>query len=179
MQVSHKVKLNKADFGGQTFEELKKVLRSIKVVIPNDPLYAEHAGKEINIFNSFLTFKDSFATGVTNEYGMSVHAKFLFFTIAPKLMTFGLLEKVKVSGAKYEQIQTSKQGFEFLKMYEVSINTSKGESNQESTKPEVNLEQSATVKPVSNRKVTKKRTTTTTAEAKQKPVSKKKASLDS
>lgn len=147
------------DFNGLTYEELKETLKKIKVELPQDKLYGDYAGNELSTFHSFISFKDRFATGITNDFGMNAHSKFLFFTVAPKLMTFGLVEKVKVSGAKYEKIQTSKLGFEFLKLNELDSLES-----QESS-PET-----VTSKPVAKKSSTKK-----TLESKPSSRTKKKA----
>lgn len=132
-------------FNGLSYEQLNETLRNIYVEFPRDRVYGNHAGKEISIFHSFISFKDSFATGITNDFGMAVHSKFLFFTVAPKLMTYGLVEKVKVSGAKYEKIQTSKLGFEFLKQHELGNLESK-KSSPETIKSKTTMKKSTTKK---------------------------------
>jgi len=43
---------------------------------------------------------------------------FLFFHVAPKLMIFNLVEKVKVSGVQWQRIHTSKDGLKFLALVE-------------------------------------------------------------
>ncbi|HYE08591.1 MAG TPA: DUF4062 domain-containing protein, partial [Patescibacteria group bacterium] len=69
----------------------------------------------------FLQTKSSYAIGITNEYGMSDINKFLYFELAPELMVYGLVEKVKVTGARYERIQTTKLGNKFLMEYEINL----------------------------------------------------------
>lgn len=96
--------------------ELISILKSKVLKVPNS--ITKKGETEIDIFFLFITFKDNFATGVTNAYGSSDLESFLYFQLAPELMTFDLLEKVKVAGVKYEKIQTSKNGFKFLKLVE-------------------------------------------------------------
>ncbi|MCU5380268.1 hypothetical protein OCA08_24345 [Bacillus cereus] len=91
-------------------------LRQEKLLIRETRLDGQHVGKEISVYRLFISFKDSFITGITNESGMLNVSRFLFYEVAPTLMSFGLLEKVKVSGAKYERIQTSKEGLKFFKI---------------------------------------------------------------
>ncbi len=63
--------------------------------------------------------KVSFATGITNQYVMNERSKFLFYKLAPKLMMLYFVEKLKVSGVKFEQIQISKIVFKFLQIVEI------------------------------------------------------------
>lgn len=157
-QLDQFTKKHSQDFGGLSYEEIKETLRTLKVALPIDTVYGKHAGKELNIFQTFISFKDSFATGITNEIGMAAHAKFLYFSVAPTLMTFGLAEKIKVSGAKYEKIQTSKLGFEFLKQNELE--------NLKSNKPNNEA--------IANTPTVKKRSTKKTIESSTTRSSKKK-----
>lgn len=130
----------KVSFDGLTYEELYRTLRNIKINIPKG-YFKGTGGIEIDLLSVFVSFKDSYATGITNQFGMSDDLQFMYFNIAPKLMTFGLLEKVK-SGAKLEKIQTSKQGFEFLKLFELALLKSKSEKEVkpavDKKKPDIN-----------------------------------------
>ncbi|MFM9330749.1 DUF4062 domain-containing protein [Paenibacillus mesotrionivorans] len=105
-------------FQGVPFEELIKLLGSTKVTIPRD-FFGSKEEEIRTLLDTFLKTKTYYATGVTNNNPMSNDAKYLYFKLAPLLMTYGLLEKVKVAGVRFEKIQTSKVGFEFLKMIEL------------------------------------------------------------
>ncbi|MDF9556306.1 DUF4062 domain-containing protein [Bacillus tropicus] len=118
----------KSEIDGLSIEDVKMALRHEKILIRETSLDGQHVGKEISAYRLFISFKDSFTTGVTNEYGMQNVSKFLFYEVAPTLMSFGLLEKVKISGAKYERIQTSKEGLKFLKL--VLIEESKRKTDE-------------------------------------------------
>lgn len=103
-------------YNGHTFEEVKNHLDSVSIKLPKilDP--KERSWSLLQIFD---IVKHSYATGVTNEFGMDEGSRFLYFDLAPRLMSFSLIEKVKIAGAKYEKVQTSKIGFKFLAQLEL------------------------------------------------------------
>jgi regulator of replication initiation timing len=149
-----KRKVNVRNFEGQSYEDLKHALSNIMVKLSK--AFGESSGTEHSCFKLFIAFKDSFATGLTNQYSMSEQSQFLFFSLAPKLMTFNLIEKVKVTGTKYEKIQTSKLGFEFLKFYE--LDKLKASTKVNSTTKTISKETDEEEKPSSEIAETKKRT---------------------
>ncbi|MFD3261367.1 DUF4062 domain-containing protein [Paenibacillus lentus] len=108
-------------FDGFTFEELRKTLSQIKIELPKKLKPTASSRPSKSILELFYVLKDSFATGITNQVGISEEESFVYYSIAPRLMTFKLLEKVKVTGARYEKMQMSKLGFEFLKMLEIHM----------------------------------------------------------
>lgn len=98
------------------YDELKSMLRSKKIIIPKSLT----KGKEIetDVLSTFISFNERLATGVTNRYDVKEVEQFLYFNLAPSLMVFGLLEKLKLAGVVYEKIQISKSGFKFLQLYQ-------------------------------------------------------------
>lgn len=74
--------------------------------------------REFSVLKLFLMSRNDFATSVENSVNSLDMGIFLFYKVSPLLMQYGLLEKVKVAGVKYEKIQTSKEGFKFLVRYD-------------------------------------------------------------
>ncbi|WP_340002063.1 DUF4062 domain-containing protein [Oceanobacillus sp. FSL K6-0127] len=110
--------------GNFEYEEIKEVLKSKELIIPNGKLGND---KELNIdyLTAFLSLRDSFSTGVTNSGGAKDHTIYAYYNIAPTLMSFGLLEKVKVTGVRYERIQTSREGLKFLAYFDIDKSNKK------------------------------------------------------
>jgi hypothetical protein len=109
------------NFDGLTFEELREILSNIIVILPDIKVYEKEVDRKVSIFRLFTWYTDSFVTGISNEYGAGENTKFLFYSVAPKLMTFGLLEKLEIEGVKYEKIQMTKMGFEFTRAFALDI----------------------------------------------------------
>lgn len=104
--------------GDFLYEDIKEVLLKKKITIPPNTIKNE---KEIssNALNLFVRLKGYFVGGVTNGGGEDYSFIYIYYNIAPHLMIFGLLEKVKVPGVKYDKIQISKDGNKFLAYYEL------------------------------------------------------------
>ncbi|SFM38139.1 protein of unknown function [Gracilibacillus orientalis] len=112
-------KLNKEnEIEGYSYQDVKKYLMDTSIDFPSD-FTEELAGKSMSLLDLFVTFKDVLAIGIQNQYGMDQEDKFVFFRVAPKLMAFNLVEKIKVAGKTYQRVQTSKTGLKFLSMYEM------------------------------------------------------------
>lgn len=102
------------------YDDIKKTLKKSIITLPEELAGPkETARRERSLHNLFINTQDSFAIGVTNNLGMSDYEKLLFFQLAPKLMSFGLVEKVKLSGTTAQRIQTSKDGLKYLKFAEL------------------------------------------------------------
>lgn len=99
--------------GNFEFEELKRTLKHKKLTIP-----AGKFGNDKEISLSFLSvfkkFRDFLSVGIENKVGTDESQIYMYYNIAPTLMSFGLVEKVKLAGVKYERIQTSRDGLKFL-----------------------------------------------------------------
>jgi Domain of unknown function (DUF4062) len=109
----------KDKIGDYSYSEVLQYLETKLIKIPKELFDDEEIPDKVSLLELFLSFKDYFVTGISNNYGMSELKKFLFFTVAPHLITFDLLEKVKVPGVQYQRIQTSKNGNKFLSKYEI------------------------------------------------------------
>lgn len=104
------------EISGFEFKDLVSTLNEITVQIPKDIDKTETA---TSLLHFFVFESDTFSVGVTNSVRTNDYNIFIYYHVAPKLMQFGLLEKVKVAGAKYERIQTTKEGFKFLARYQI------------------------------------------------------------
>ncbi|WP_151736346.1 DUF4062 domain-containing protein ['Paenibacillus yunnanensis' Narsing Rao et al. 2020] len=103
---------------GFDYEELKNILDTTIVTLPKE-VSSTKTKKNVSLLKVLITLSNTFATGITNGTGESDSRIALYYHVAPKLMSFGILEKVKVAGARYEKIQTSKEGHKFLAKYEM------------------------------------------------------------
>ncbi|WP_419955960.1 DUF4062 domain-containing protein [Neobacillus niacini] len=113
------VTLKENEINGYSFDEVKNYLESNEIELTENAFGKEVAGTNATYLELFIIFKDSFAIGIENSYGMDTEDNFLFFRFAPKLISLDLLEKVKVAGKPYQRIQTSKYGYKFLAIYEM------------------------------------------------------------
>jgi hypothetical protein len=107
------------EIGSNSYAEIRRYLRKTKIKISAEYFNGGFKDQEISLMRLFLTFKSSLDIGIENQYGMDIDDKFCFFQVAPKLMTFNLVEKVKVAGKPYQRIQTSKEGRKFLSIFEL------------------------------------------------------------
>ncbi|MCY8856480.1 DUF4062 domain-containing protein [Bacillus atrophaeus] len=117
-QTEQKIKSVK-EFDGYSYEDIKDYLIEKKIPIPSIQTLGELAGEECSLFQIFITTKDWFSIGIENDYTMNEGARFLFYTVAPNLLAFNLLEKQKVAGEVYQRIQLSNSGQKFIAMYEM------------------------------------------------------------
>lgn len=106
----------KNDLDGHSYNEVFEYLVNTKINIPEDSLGIEpFDGKEVPILAFLKIYQDRFAIGVSNYYGMKPVDKLLFFDVAPHLLKFGLVEKVKMAKG-VQRFQTSKVGLKFLRL---------------------------------------------------------------
>ncbi|WP_342480252.1 DUF4062 domain-containing protein [Paenibacillus sp. FSL L8-0340] len=108
----------KVMIGEWDYEELKTTLESTIITLPKEVSGNEDVTK-VSLLKALVSYSNIFATGVTNANGATEKRIKLYYRVAPKLMYFGILEKVKVSGVQFEQIQTSKEGLKFLAKYQM------------------------------------------------------------
>ncbi|WP_256737408.1 hypothetical protein [Bacillus albus] len=119
-----KIKMNKEnEIDGMSFEEVKTCLKQ-KVYQPSrHEVDLEAFGdKKLDAYELFNMCNSMYASGVTNQVGCTKFEAFLFYRFAPFLMQFGLVEKVKLAGVKYQRIQTSKIGLKFLRLVTLEEN---------------------------------------------------------
>jgi len=100
---SHSVKQS------DSFQELRKVLRSIQIKIPAD-ISPDGAESSMNLFDIFYGNKETLISGVTNANGAGEVESFFYFNVCPKLQVHGLTENEKVPGVRYRRYAVSKLG---------------------------------------------------------------------
>lgn len=116
----------KDKIGDYSYSEVLQYLENKLIKIPRNLFDDEKVPDEMSLLKLFLIFKERFVTGINNSaLRMTELDRFLFFVVAPHLITLGLLEKVKVPGVQYQRIQTSKNGNKFLSKYEIENQISK------------------------------------------------------
>ncbi|MDF9615151.1 DUF4062 domain-containing protein [Bacillus cereus] len=112
------IKLDKEnEIDGMSFEEVKSCLEQ-KILRPDKHgVTAENMkDKRFSVYELFILTSNYFASGITNKAGNDEVEIFLYHKVAPILMQFSLVEKVKLAGVKYQRIQTSKVGLKFLRL---------------------------------------------------------------
>ncbi|MED2615405.1 hypothetical protein COF41_29865 [Bacillus toyonensis] len=120
------IKINKEnEIDGMSFEEVKSCLEQ-KMIRPDEYgiTHEKMKGERFSIYELFTLTSNFFASGITNQAGNDEIETFLYRRVAPVLMQFSLVEKVKLAGVKYQRIQTSKVGLKFLRL--VTLENSKG-----------------------------------------------------
>lgn len=95
------------------FRELAEVLNEIKIIIPKTQTKADN-DIETNLLNIFVTCKDSFVNGITNDINMKDWENFLFYEVSPILKIHGLMENEKVTGVRYRRYVTTELGTKLL-----------------------------------------------------------------
>ncbi|WP_426448413.1 DUF4062 domain-containing protein [Siccibacter colletis] len=105
-----KLLLNNKD---SEFRELAEVLNEIKITIPKTQAKADN-DIETNLLNIFVTCKDSFVNGITNDINMRDWENFLFYEVSPILKIHGLMENEKVTGVRYRRYVATELGTKLL-----------------------------------------------------------------
>lgn len=107
-----------ADIDGIPYEEVKNCLQNTKILPQNSELKKLFKEKNLktDAYYYFENFSDFWTAGITNLRGREELEIFLYNRVAPFLMQFNLVEKVRITGKTYEQMQTSKTGLKFLRI---------------------------------------------------------------
>lgn len=111
------------DFDGLSFDELVNILSAKTVAIPEK--LAKAKDHEMRILDLFVNNQNAFATGIENRFNMGDSANFLFYKVAPDLITFGLVEREKLPRS-IQRLHTSKLGRAFLIEYRKRITDADG-----------------------------------------------------
>ncbi len=113
-----KQKSKSVEIDGLSYEEVKNCLQNKKIIPRNQLLRNLFVERNIamNAYYYFEKFSDFWAAGIMNLQGKEETEIFLYNNVAPFLMQFNLVEKVKTSRDNYEKIQTSKTGWMFLRL---------------------------------------------------------------
>ncbi|MEK0363299.1 DUF4062 domain-containing protein [Pseudomonas sp. CBC3] len=95
------------------FEELRALLKSIKVSVPGE-FSKDGEDFENSLLDLFVSNKDSFITGITNQIDSSEAASFMYHNLCPKLQIHGLVMNEKVAGVRWRRFSVTKRGNDFL-----------------------------------------------------------------
>ncbi|WP_064199906.1 DUF4062 domain-containing protein [Brevibacillus brevis] len=122
---------DKTEFNGLTYKELKALLKLETVTLPQNVFTIEST---LSLLDFFIKHSSRLANGVTNNTSAHAQSKYIFAYVVPKYIQYGLMEKVKATGGKYDKIHTSKSGHKFLAMLQKEIQLSS--SNDETAATE-------------------------------------------
>ncbi len=112
-QLNEKGSNEKNDYGNLSFTELAEILEDIKIIVPTHLTSEKVLPKNTDLLNLFYNEHSRFNIGIQQVYGYPEEAEqFLFSKCAPKLLTFGLVEKDK--RFKIDRFNTSTLGLRFL-----------------------------------------------------------------
>lgn len=118
----HEKKRKEREIDGLPFDEIKSILESIEIVIP-----AKTEGTSLakdlrtNAHDVFDRVREDFAVGIQNKRGMTKIENIMFFRVAPHLMQYGLVEKLKQAGTPVLRMQTTKDGMKYLKFVDLEM----------------------------------------------------------
>ncbi|MCU5489837.1 hypothetical protein NYE71_27800 [Bacillus sp. FSL K6-0273] len=106
------------EIDGVSYKEVKNCLKNERMLPQNSELRKVFKEKNLNMdaYYYFENFSNFWAIGLTNLRRREELEIFLYNRVAPFLMQFNLVEKVKIPKKHYEQIQTSKTGSKFLRL---------------------------------------------------------------
>ncbi|NOK17408.1 DUF4062 domain-containing protein [Corallococcus carmarthensis] len=90
-------------------------LKNIATSLLKIPL--KYKGIDTNPLNIFFMNRAAFSSGVTNAMNENEDGQFLFYTVAPHLEIFDLVETKRLPGVRYDIIRISKTGKDFLVWY--------------------------------------------------------------
>ncbi|SFC14688.1 DUF4062 domain-containing protein [Clostridium uliginosum] len=103
------------------YEEIKRVLKKKTIKISGE-YFDDKKDFNATYLEFFILYKNAFVTGITNRVGVSDFQSHIYHKICPLLISFGLLEINKVTGAVYRRIEMSKAGLEFMARLEIENN---------------------------------------------------------
>jgi len=110
------------EIDGLPFDEIRSILISKKVLITKETKGANlDRDWETNVHQLFTRCRRLFAIGIQNEQGITDFNAILFFRVAPYLMQYGLVEKLKQNGTPVLRMQTTKEGMKYLKLVDFRI----------------------------------------------------------
>lgn len=112
-------------FGHYSFEELVEIFVKKEFKIPAK-LAKQDEDLIVNGLRVFIANFYWFVTSVSNDYDSDDLEIHIFYEIAPYYVSFGLLEKTKITGKNVHQIQTTKAGEAFYAMLEARGMVEKG-----------------------------------------------------
>lgn len=106
---------NQNRIGKFSFEQLVQLFQRHLFTLPPEVAKTDTA-YTINALELFIKYYNIFATGISNEYNTPSDVAYVFFNIMPFYIGFDLLERVKLTNADAQRIQTTKAGNLFFAM---------------------------------------------------------------
>lgn len=103
---------------GYSYEEIKKLLETKKITIPEGKLGLNEA-QEFPLLRLFLSLQRNFTNGISNDSRMNDFDNYAYFRVAPHFIRLGLLENNKNTGVKYKTTTLNEDGKKFLTLYEL------------------------------------------------------------
>lgn len=103
-----------------TFPELSLILASKRIEVPGNYV-GKDENTEMNLLELFYLYSNQLNIGVDNSWSSRKFDLFLFYNVAPSLLTYDLVEKVRVPGVNWQRMQTSDLGLKFLAQFEKDI----------------------------------------------------------
>ncbi|MGN7478001.1 DUF4062 domain-containing protein [Solibacillus silvestris] len=115
-------KRKEREIDGLSFDEIKSILEGVKFEIPEDT-EGVNLSKDwkTNVHKIFVSLRENFAVGIQNKRDMTKFERILFFRVAPHLMQYGLVEKLKQAGTPVLRMQTTKDGMKYLKFVDLEM----------------------------------------------------------
>lgn len=114
------VKVKKdSEIGDYSYDEIHNYLTQQEIKFPDDYDDEVLAGESFPLLSVLMKYKNSLSIGIENSVRVNDDTIFIFYKFAPKLITIGLAEKVKIAGVKYQRVQLSKNGNKFIAMHEM------------------------------------------------------------
>ncbi|MFS0819180.1 DUF4062 domain-containing protein [Lysinibacillus sp. 1P01SD] len=113
-------KRKEREIDGLPFDEVRSILEGIKIVVTKGTEGTE-LSKDLktNVHDMFVRARKSLAVGIENKRGMLEIENLIFFNVAPYLMQYGLVEKLKQAGTPVLRMQTTKDGMKYLKFVDL------------------------------------------------------------
>lgn len=108
---------DREQIGNYSYSELIIIFKERKFEIPQN-LTDSDKNVFVDALRLFIDNYNTFCVGIKNDSKMSDASKFLFYKICPYFISFGLLEKVKLTGTTAQRIQTTKLAYSFYALME-------------------------------------------------------------
>jgi hypothetical protein len=121
-QIKSNVLTERENLGNYSYEELKNILESKVVKVPEKEIPDEDAKAEQSILELFIKYQQIFSIGITDRNGIGKFEVFLIFEVLSVLRIYELAEIVKVPSVSWSKYQTSKIGNRFLALHSLKIN---------------------------------------------------------
>lgn len=106
-------KSNDDKIGKYNYRDLKQIFTKKEFTI-SARLVKREEDITLNYMKFTELYRNDLITGITNKFDISDLESYIYYSISPFLISFGILEKVKVAGVKYEKIQATKEGIVFF-----------------------------------------------------------------